>query len=71
MTQAEKDVLDGIVQILENLIVRADAVEGTLLARSLIVDGEVALRQPAYIRAAQKDLALIRQAIVNLPLTRS
>jgi hypothetical protein len=68
MTQPEKDVLTGIVQHLENLMVQTDALERALIARSLIADGEAGSYRLSYVAAAQRDLALIRQAIAYLPI---
>ena len=63
MTQAEKDILLAIVQHMEVLTVRVDALEGSLIARRLIRDGEAGSLEANYVQAARNDLASIRSQI--------
>ncbi len=70
MTQQEKDVLSGIVQILENLTVKIDALESALIQRDLLMNGEQDQYEKNYRLAAAKDLDPIRRAIAYLPITR-
>jgi hypothetical protein len=69
MTQAEKQVLSDIAIVLENLIVRADALEGALIGKALIPDGLVGQMEGLYRQTAINDLASLRVSISSLPIT--
>ena len=70
MTQTEKDILYGIVQTLQNVMVKFDALERVLIDRQVIQSGERDLRDSDYYQAAVNDLDLIRLAIAGLPLAQ-
>jgi len=63
MTQTEKEVLQGIVRVLQNLTMKIDAVEGALIRSNLLPNGLVEQILPTYAKAAADDLALIRSAV--------
>jgi hypothetical protein len=67
MTQAEKNVLTAMVQVLQTQMVKIDALEGALIQRRLLQDGERDRIEPNYFVAAIADLAQVRAAIANLP----
>jgi hypothetical protein len=71
MTQAEKDILNAIVQTIQNQMVKFDALERVLIDKRVIRAGERDLRDSDYLQAAINDLVLIRGAIANLPLERN
>lgn len=71
MTREEKDILNAIVQTIQNQMVKFDALERVLIDRQVIRSGERDLLDSSYLVAARNDLALIRGAIVNLPLERN
>lgn len=66
MTQAEKAVLNAIVQAIQVQTVKLDALERVLIDRGLILDGERDLREQDYLMAAIAELAQVRTAIANL-----
>jgi hypothetical protein len=68
MTRAEQEILYGIVQTLQNQMVKFDALERVLIDKRVIRGGERDLRDSDYLQAAINDLALIRGAIANLPV---
>jgi len=69
MTRREKDVLNAITQILENLTAGLDALEGALIRGGLLTNGLHQQLEPDYVIAAKNDLAALRKAIAVLPIT--
>jgi hypothetical protein len=70
MTQAEKQVLLDIVQVLHNLTVKIDSVEGALIRSNLLPNGLSESLAPNYVQAAANDLALLRSSIDSLRTVR-
>jgi hypothetical protein len=68
MTRREKDVLNAITQILENLTVGLTALEGALIRGGLLTNGLRQQLEPDYVMAAKNDLAALRKAIAVLPI---
>jgi hypothetical protein len=68
MTRREKDVLNAITQVLENLTVGLDALEGALIRGGLLTNGLRQQLEPDYLVAAKTDLAALRTAIAILPI---
>jgi len=68
MTRREKDVLNTITQVLENLTVGLDALEGALIRGGLLTNGLRQQLEPDYVAAARTDLAALRAAIAVLPI---
>ena len=66
MTQAEKKVLEDIVQVIQTLTVKIDSVEGALIHSGLLKDGQSERLASNYQRAAHNDLALIRNALASI-----
>ena len=71
MGRDEKEVLNGIVHVLENLTVKIDAVEGALVRTGLLPDRLCGQLEPEYRAAAMRDLAALRAALSALPITRN
>ena len=71
MTQAEKEVLLGIVQAIHNLTVKIDSVEGALIHSGLLKNGLSENLAPNYQLAAANDLVLLRGAIQNLRVVKA
>ena len=69
MTRRERDVLNAITQILENLTVGLDALEVALIRGGLLTNGLRQQLEPDYVMAAKNDLAALRKAIAVLPIT--
>jgi hypothetical protein len=70
MTQAEKAILEAIVQELHSLAKKIDSVEGALIHSGLLMNGQSGSLLPNYDQAATNDLAHIRSAIANLRVTK-
>jgi hypothetical protein len=70
MTQAEKAILEAIVQALHSLTKKIDSVEGALIHSGLLMNGQSEGLRSNYDLAAANDLAHIRSAIANLRVTR-
>jgi hypothetical protein len=68
MTRREKEVLNAITQVLENLTVGLNALEGALVKGGSLTAGERQQLEPDYVSAAKKDLAALRAAISVLPI---
>lgn len=66
MTESEKAVLQDVVQVLENLTVGLDAIEGALIHANLLTNGQRQQLEPDYRQAAMKDLTLLRLKIASL-----
>jgi hypothetical protein len=66
MTQAEKQVLLDIVQLIQTLTVKVDALEGALVRRGVIQDSDRPALAGEYALAALNDLAPVRTAISSL-----
>jgi hypothetical protein len=66
MTKAETDVLSSIVQIIQNLTVKVDALEGALIRRGAILAGDRPNLEPEYLQAALTDLSAVRSSLYLL-----
>jgi hypothetical protein len=66
MTSADRDILNGILQVLENLTVGLDAVEGALIHEGLLTNGQRQQFEPNYRQAAISDLAVLRMKVASL-----
>jgi hypothetical protein len=66
MTEAEKQVLLDLVQIIQTLTVKVDALEGVLVRRGVIQDLDRPALTGEYVQAALNDLAPVRTAISYL-----
>jgi len=69
MTGAEKQVLSDIVQLIQTLTVKVDALEGVLVRRGVIQDTDRPTIEDQYLQAALNDLAMVRMSISSLPIT--
>ena len=69
MTRREKDVLNAITQVLENLTVSLGAIEGALIRGGSLTKGLRQQLEPDYVMAAKSDLAALRTAIAVLPIS--
>jgi hypothetical protein len=66
MTQPEKQVLFDIVQLIQTLTVKVDALEGALVRRGVIQDSDRPALAGVYAQAALNDLVGVRTAISSL-----
>jgi hypothetical protein len=66
MTQAEKQVLCSIVELIENLTVKVDALESALVHRTLLANGERDMYENDYRLSASNDVSAVRGAIAFL-----
>ena len=67
MTRREKEVLNAITQVLENLTVGLNALEGALVKGGSLTTGQRQQLEPDYVTAAKENLAALRAAISVLP----
>lgn len=59
MTTDERNVLSAIVQLIQTLTVKVDALEGVLIRRGVIRDGDRPAIAEEYLQAALNDLAAV------------
>jgi hypothetical protein len=71
MTKAEKQVLFDIVQIIQTLTVKTDALEGALVRKDVLLDSDRPALAKEYLQAALADLLAVRRSIASLPITGS
>jgi hypothetical protein len=69
MTRREKEVLNTITQVLENLTVGLGALEGALIRGGVLTKGLRLQLEADYVTAAKSDLAALRTAIAILPIS--
>jgi hypothetical protein len=69
MTGTEKQVLSDIVQLIQTLTVKVDALEGALISKGLIQDSDRPAQAEKYLPAALSDLAAVRTSIASLSIT--
>jgi hypothetical protein len=68
MTRREKEVLNTITQVLENLTTRPAALEGALVRGGTLATGLRQQLEPDYVAAAKTELAALRTSISVLPI---
>jgi hypothetical protein len=68
MTRREKEVLNTITQVLENLTTRLAALEGALVRGGTLATGLRQQLEPDYVPAAKTELAALRTSIAVLPI---
>lgn len=66
MTQQEVNALLQIVQVIQTLTIKVDALEGVLIRRGVIQDSDRPAIAAEYLQAALTDLAGVRNAISAL-----
>lgn len=71
MTNKEKDVLSQIVQLIQTLTIKVDALEGVLIRKGVVQDSDRPAIAEEYRQAALNDLAAVRMSIVSLPITEN
>lgn len=69
MTRREKEVLNTITQVLENLTARLGALEAALVRGGSLTNGLRQQLEPDYVTAAKNELAALRTAIAVLPIS--
>jgi hypothetical protein len=67
MTQAEKQILQDIVNGLDNLAVAVDSLESALIHRGQLRMGEIENYSPQHVHTVANKLAGLRHAVRNLP----